>query len=786
MKTEKNIPREKLFSQMEKDFKEFKVIYLKAPIGYGKTCAATEFLKKYDGNTASVCVGQENWKNICQSAIESGVQLLMIDDVQNLLTVYDGEQVLAMMAKASYQTRFLILGRCELPAWLRPFDLTGQLKEYSPDCLALDREEAKKLFALQKMSFSDQQITALLKKTKGWVLGTILLGKRIAKEQQISRQAEEAAYRDVFLLFDQMLFSKWEEKIQNFLLNIGGFDEFTEEMAQMVTGKAEVLPLLEQMQRIGGFLQVKSPGVYEIPAVFNAYLQWKQKIVFSAEKIREIQERAALYYTLKQEYPKALYYYYEAKNFSQIYELLLENAENHAGNGQFYELEKYYLAVPEELALKSPRMMSALSMLHSLCCRVEESERWFSRLEECYQAAPKEGALRREAQRELVYLKIALPHRGTANMIQLIKDTAPLISKKNIPTHQMSITGNMPSLMNGGKDFCEWSKHDALLYQTLRVPVELTLGKSSIGLADIGFGESLFEKTAGQKFAPALVKLNSGMAEAQIGGNDQLRFAAAAIISRIFAAQGNLEEAFYVEQTVCQSISEKTLQPNMQAFDLRMKLLRGGYREAAEWMSHEAPNEYETFHVIDRYCFLTKVRCYLLQEKHNEALALLGQLNHYFTAYHREYGRMEAGILGAIALYRMKDPAWQSIFEETLAKCAEYKFIRIVADEGAAVYEMLQKIKNFSDEKIMKKWREAAQRQALYYPLYLKPEKEKGRIPLTDAETTVLKLLVEGMKNEEIAAFLGITVRTVKFHITHIYHKLGVKNRASAIAMTRE
>jgi len=53
---------------------------------------------------------------------------------------------------------------------------------------------------------------------------------------------------------------------------------------------------------------------------------------------------------------------------------------------------------------------------------------------------------------------------------------------------------------------------------------------------------------------------------------------------------------------------------------------------------------------------------------------------------------------------------------------------------------------------------------------------------LSMRETDVLRELVAGARNAEIAARLGITERTVKAHLTSIYLKLGVETRAAAVA----
>jgi NarL family two-component system response regulator YdfI len=53
---------------------------------------------------------------------------------------------------------------------------------------------------------------------------------------------------------------------------------------------------------------------------------------------------------------------------------------------------------------------------------------------------------------------------------------------------------------------------------------------------------------------------------------------------------------------------------------------------------------------------------------------------------------------------------------------------------------------------------------------------------LTGRELEVLKAVAQGERSKEIALRLGISERTVKAHLASIYNRLGVDNRAAAIA----
>lgn len=55
------------------------------------------------------------------------------------------------------------------------------------------------------------------------------------------------------------------------------------------------------------------------------------------------------------------------------------------------------------------------------------------------------------------------------------------------------------------------------------------------------------------------------------------------------------------------------------------------------------------------------------------------------------------------------------------------------------------------------------------------------RVQLTPRELATLRLMADGQSNKEIASALGISERTVKTHLGHLFDKLGVTSRTEAV-----
>ncbi len=101
--------------------------------------------------------------------------------------------------------------------------------------------------------------------------------------------------------------------------------------------------------------------------------------------------------------------------------------------------------------------------------------------------------------------------------------------------------------------------------------------------------------------------------------------------------------------------------------------------------------------------------------------------------------------------------------------------------EGAATY--LLKDSLFDD--LANRIREVRSGAAAQLPpdVVARLEERRGHKILSARELEVIELIARGLRNKEIAGELGISEETVVVHIRHMFAKLGVNDRTSALGV---
>lgn len=765
--------------QYDKFMARGRVLFFSAPCGCGKSTLARALLSGCQ--VLSLHAGEPGF---ALPADDEGWEVLLIDDLQQMTEEAD-RQALCQLIREYAGRRFVLLSRGAVPGWLMAFQYAGLMAVLDTNALLWDREDIRTLFHRQGTPVGESVITEILRETSGYPLGVAVTAHCMADGRPYSPELVAQCYHEVFFYFETAVYRRFDLPIRRFLLELAPFESFDVELARMVSGDPRAGERLGWLQQNTTMLRPAGVNQFRFWAQFRTFLLWEMDREYSDEKRRTVLNRGGLYYELKEDYSHALECYTMGGDHSKVSELLVRNAELHPGMGHYSEMEKYYRSLPEQEIAASPALMQGMSMLCALAADYEGSERWYQALSQFARSRTKSDAAGRQARGRLAWLDISLPQRGVTDLTAIIPAAYRLLVNKEVVLPAFSVTSALPSIMNGGKDFSEWSRRDDLLYQTIRTPVEAILGRDGVGLPDCAVAESKFEK--GEDITARMLSLMSRLGEIQRDGTPDIEFAAVGLLARSQLAAGHAGDARRTLESLRQRFAESgqsRFLPNIDAMLCRVDLRTGDTDAVDSWYREKAPRDPLSINIMKRYQYFTQAMAELAQGRPQAALLTLAPLEPYCIACQRKMDHTTLLLLRAVAQYRLKDEAWQQSLTDALRIAAGLGFIRPVSCCGAALLPLLQALPVPEEESWYRQVVAFARVQAARYPYFLEPPLPPGE-EMTAAELQVLRLLCADKSNAEIGRILDIKLPTVKTHVSHILTKLNVSRRSEAKTAAR-
>ena len=771
-------------------------VYIYGATGYGKTELVRQYLsrRRYHyiscaedaaGLMETAETAQEAASHSSGKEKEAQPRTVMVVDDMHLLKNAEGRKAVLSLA-GRQDVWFILICRSPIPAWLMPLYIKGGFLVITEDDLRLGEKEIAAYMDSQGLTATEEEVAFVAVRSQGNAYTVRHTALKMLEGMRPGPEMAEEIVEAFAAYLESHVMVQWDSDLLEFLMQISVTDEFTLPLAEMVTGNRHAPELLERAVETGNFLSCRD-GTYRLRPQLIRALRRRAAKEYSPQERADHAYNAGLYYEMQGQIVPALAMFEQCGKKEWIRELLIRNARLNPGNGHYFELRRYYLQMEERELEESPVLMAGMSMLYSLMMQEKESEYWYRKLEKF--ASTAKGGQKREAVSRLAYLDIALPHRGSADMIDIMKRMPALIFDRGMSLPEFSVTSNYPSTMNGGKDFCHWSREDRKLAATIGKLVERVLGRYGKGLVKAALGESFYEK--GEDAYEVLTLLARAKMEAEGGGMIEIAFAAVGLQVRLDTLQGEIQTAAEVLASFEKGVREQgavQLLPNIGALKCRLALYQGDKEAVSAWMA-QAPDEDREFCVMERYRYLTKVRCYLSIGEYLKAQALLEKLRYYTEKCRRTYVRMEVCLLSAIAKYRTGG-AWKEEFLSALKEACGYRFIRLISEEGAAVQELFVAAgKSFLEKEIPdKEWLSRLMGEtgkvAVRYPVYLKGQLAKAP-DFCEAALSVLRLQAEGKSVGKIAQELYMKEATVKYHAKENYRKLGVSGKADAVLAAR-
>ena len=756
-------------------------VYLYGATGYGKTAFLEHYFK-----------GKEYRYFLAGEVLESQLlpenfkrgEIVIIDDIQLAEPTGVREKIIQLIRKNDVW--MILCGRCECPGWLLAVSLKMRtMVTIEEDDFRLSPESIATFFMNCNVPYKEDELQDLITFSRGHGMTVMMIADLLVRGESDMAELKHKVQKLFWDYLDENVCNQWDVQLREFLMQLSIVDSFTIPMAEAITDKENVRELLKKAKETGNFLKEEAE-VYTMDRTLHNCLHRRLLCECSEDYRMDLYYNAGRFYEQQGKAIEALKMFELCKNENRISSILIENARKDPNSGFLYELRHYYLLLPKEKIESSLDLTAGMSMLESLRFHVEESEYWYQVLKEKENILT--GSEKKAARNWLAYLDIALPHRGSANLVEIFKKFGVLLMNRQLALPEFSVTSGTPSQMNGGKDFCDWSKIDRQLANSIGKLIPLILGKYGRGMVDLALAESIFEK--GEDDYEVLRLVSTGILQADNGGKLEQSFVGNAILARIRLINGEVAEAEKLIQNFRKRVldnEEKIISKvlvNVDAFLCRLYLYQGEKAQIEEWMK-QAPNEEEDFFSMDRYRYLTKIRVYIVYGSYEKAFLLLEKMAYYAEKMERTFIKIEVLILKAILSYRMKRKDWKEKLEQGYSLAEEYHFVRILSREGTALLPLLEGVSlPVTDKEFYKQVMKETEQMSSLYPSYLR--KNSADFSFPENAIKILRYQAEGMTNEEIARLLGVNVGTVKYHCKENYKKLGVKGKAAAISEARK
>ena len=292
-----------------------------------------------------------------------------------------------------------------------------------------------------------------------------------------------------------------------------------------------------------------------------------------------------------------------------------------------------------------------------------------------------------------------------------------------------------------------------------------------------------------------------GIEHCQRTGNAVIVLLGYITLARVKQAQGDDEGAsaliHKIEQLLCTTHLPPHNAAQLAAWHARLSLTQGDQAFASRWARERKLGVDDELSAPREIEYLTLARVLITQGRPDEALPLLGRLLHLAESEERMGNALEILVLQAVANQACGDKAVaMERLSRALSLAEPEGYIRLFVDEGVPMAQLLAQMRtrkpggqpgsiNYREHLLALCGRvhgEGAPHSAVVVP-------GPGLYPLGEAlserELEVLRLIVAGCSNREIADRLVIAVSTVKWYVNAIYGKLQVESRTKAIARAK-
>jgi LuxR family maltose regulon positive regulatory protein len=750
--------------------------------------------------------------------------VVVLDDYHLIEIPSIHQQLSFLLDHLPRRLHLIISSRADPPLHLARLRARDQLIElHESDLRFTATEAAAFLSEAMGLSLTPEQNVALEKRTEGWIAGLQLAALSLRGRADSSQFVQSFAGSHRFVLdylTDEVLEAQ-TESVQTILLQTSILERLNASLCTALTGRADSQSILEELERRNLFITALDDERrwYRYHHLFADVLRHRLTEKSPAD-LAGLHLRASEGFESEGLITEAVNHALAAPAWERAARLIENASELLRQSGEIATLTHWIQALPDTvrrahpaLCLTYARALVGVARFADGETFILEAEHW---LEGNAQAdEPSVGSLRGKAL--ALRAQFAITRGELMQAIELAQRAEQLLARDDVSWRiWVSLI-----LAGASRYTSNWLKANETFQEA--AALSESIGDYANGLFALGSRGEVLEakgqlRQAGQQFeqvlqrargwgipnAPvtgyalcglgrvryewnevdaALHDVQTGLERGQQAGNMDVLLRGYHALARIRRAQDDMDGALAAladADGVAGNMGLAAVKDWIGAQRAQIWLARGDTEAALNWAGHFAGHmQDDIFPSVP----IALAKVWLSQREPDKALPLLDHALHSARAVGRLGNVIHILAVKAVVYHAKGDPEQALATLELALELAEPEgYVRVFADEGAPMARLMHRMLTRSTaleyvRRLLASLGESVRSEPTI----------AGKLnePLSQRELEVLRLIADGATNKEIADELVLTVNTVKRHISNIFGKLDVSNRAQAIAGAR-
>jgi LuxR family maltose regulon positive regulatory protein len=752
-----------------------------------------------------------------------GPFFLILEDYHAIETAEIHQAVSFLLDHAPAHMHMTILTRSEPPLPIARLRGQGQLIELHTADLRFRVDEAES-FLIDKMDLplSILDIISLQNRTEGWIVGLQLaaLSLQGSEDKAAFIHSFTGSQRFILDYLTEEVLKLQSVEIQNFLLQTSVLERLSGPLCNAVTKRTD-------SQEILGLLEESNLFVFSL----DEERQWYRYHHLFADllgyhcqrddhyRVTDLHLRASNWYEQSGMIPDAVSHAIAAEDMERAADLIEWVSWEMMSRGEMRTLLNWLDSLPREL-LPSRQQLGVLYVWAlALSGQLSSAETFLSNLDDpqvqgevaalnAYAAIQRENANKaieycQQAQillpenkwfsRSTTAVNLGIAYSRVGNLIEASRTLTEAIQISQAADLKYMTLRAMTTL--GQIQKTQGFLRKAI--ETHRKCIDLTSDQGQqpvplAGMAFVGLAASLYEIN---DLEGAMCYAREGIKLQELGGFVAYMLIGYTVLALVYQAQGDTVKALEISQKA-EYLTQKHDDPNLEIMlaylQVKLWIRQGNILAATLWAQEHklksiddlnSTREVEQKSVARALIAGATLQREISNHQVDQALTLLAGLIEIAEVENRMGSMIKLLILQSLAfqIQGYLDLALSSL-ERSLKLAEPEGYIRAYIDEGKPMERLLRlaqtrEISSSYTSQLLGVFRETTSSS---------PPSTQLVEPLSEREIEVLRLIVNGLSNREIAEELVVAVSTIKTHVNHIYRKLEVNSRTQAVARSQQ